>query len=276
MTLEAFANHIRSNEITCPCGTHYFHICGQQIEAGGGDPFEDRRGCPRFNWRKDPGVQYDDPDLNPENLDAHHFEALSRSASQQWMDASAQIEAADIQGRTNQAGDFQLGLEPNEQEDWYNDWMKRLLIAARHMSTMLSNGIDFGGVHATNFRFALDRLRRRFGEDFQLPGGNKSYRLLALYSRALRFQHGAVPNEHDVRQQEWTSFREVVEDQLNVQYPLGYLPEASSQSAGELRRAMWARSLLEPVLVMLTVIARSDLDYRRTTFTLPDSATLRT
>ena len=234
---------------------------------------------------------YDDTDRESVNHDAVNFENFENgNVSDEWRAAADRMSTADEDCRIRRGGDFQLGLAGDEQI-WYNQHMKRLLIAARHMFTMLGNGIDFGGAtlrartasvnrrirfsyHGVNFRFALHQLRQRLGEDFELPGGNESYRLLVPYSRVIRFQEGAVPNDVDTRATEWIRLHRIMEDQVNVRYPLSYFPTALRSSPSDIRQAMWTQSLLEPILTMIPVLERHIVALVRP-FTILDGAILR-
>ena len=244
-----------------------------------------------FNHPADANAMYDDTDREPVNHDAAENEPFDNAnISDEWRAATDRVTTAEEDGRIRRGGDYQLGLAGDEQ-DLYNQHMQRLLIAASHMLTMLGNGIDFGGAtlhartssvnrrirfshHGANFRFSWNQVRQRLGNDFELPGGNESYRLLAPYSHPLRFQEGAVPHDYDTRADEWNQFRRIMEDQVNVQYPLSNFLTALSANAGDTHLAISTRSLLEPILTMIPVLERQVLSWTRP-FTLPDSATLR-
>ena len=296
-----YAN-FKQNEILCNCGTSYCYLCGSEIEQHGGDHFTDPRGCPRYYRRGDPRVRWDEvvsPTDTPSDDDqlenelhagidesadhnARHVEPLNPSASDQWRLAANHLEEAYRMGRIEGDG-IERGYGP-----WYNLWMEILIRGARHMLAMLSNGIGseaptqeqrMENVHrrmrfAHNgllFRFALSRIRRHLGVDFELPGGNDAYALLEPFSRRLRFQPGAVPNDYDERQQEWVTLRKVIQDQLHVQHPEQHLLRTAWEGLQNYR-TIWARALLQPVSDLLLILERN---WKRDNFTLADSADLR-
>ena len=170
--------------------------------------------------------------------------------------------------------------------------MSRLIVATKHLLAMIPNGVDFQRPivaareacirrrlrfthHALTFRFGWARTRLRLGDDFEIPGGNASFQPLVPYSRALQFQQGAVPAAVDVREEEWSRFHDIVDDQLNVRYPIDYLLDATRRDPVELLRATWIRSLLEPIMIILPVIRRHRSAVTKA-FSLSDSATLCT
>jgi hypothetical protein len=195
------------------------------------------------------------------------------------------VTATDEEFRIRRRGGYQLGIA--QRGEFYNTWMQRLVVAARHLLIMLHNGIPHGGStpeerterlhrricfehHGLYFRYDLMVLQRALGEDAEIPGGNDLYEALSPYSRPLRFQSNAVPGMFFDRRAEWTRFRAVVEHQLGIQYPQIHLLE--TLDANEHRRGMWIRVLLEPVSRMLAIFERHCV----TTFcSLSDSASLR-
>ena len=189
--------------------------------------------------------------------------------------------ATDEEFRIQSRGNYQLG------GDFYNAWMQRLVVAARHMVIMLHNGLPYGGNtseerverlhrrirfehHGLYFRYGLMVVRRALGEDVEIPGGNDLYESLSPYSRPLRFRHNAVPDMFVDRSAEWTRFRAVVEDQLRIQYSQIHVLE--TLDANEHQRGTWTRALLEPVSRMLTIFERR---WDTEAFSLSDSASLR-
>ena len=127
--------------------------------------------------------------------------------------------------------------------------------------------------HGINLRFFLSRLQRRRQDHLAIAGGLDVYDRVSRYVRRLRFQRGAVPNDPQIRQTEWRTFRAVVDDQIEVQYSSSYILEPPRHSS-ELEIALHTRALLEPIRRMLDILP--SLSYTRSfTFPRADSVMLR-
>ena len=265
------------NEIRCPCGQIYCYLCGTAVEVPS-NHWSNPAGCARFTRDGEP-TQWDDWYFNPENHDSHHFEPLNAGRGHHWRDIADRAAEVDREHRIDRHGDYGLGQDNNI-------WMQRIVIAARHLASMLHNGIDRGAIsledrllnvyrrirfehHGMYFLYGL-RILRAQDDDVALPGGNEMYEALKPYARRLRFFPWATPWLSNDRQQEWVRFRALVEDQVHVRYSIKHL--ALMMGRDERKRAIWTQALLNPVIIMLNVFERSN---HRTIFTLAESAILR-
>ena len=279
----------------------YCFICGRQLpqdEDAGGHYLPLPGRCPRYHRRGHPGVRWDgDAPLVAQwefqqdrwdvaDYDAVDYEPFSHaSVSEIWQEASESL----LQQPLEPAYLHIEHMDDQVGREWLLGWIVRLLIAGNHMLAMVPNGLGVEGStvaareasvlrrlrfthHALILRFVLTRVRPHCGD---LPGGDDLFDHLAPYSRALRFQRGAVPAAVDARDAEWARFHDIGEDQLNVQYPTDYLLEAARIDDFEARQAGWIRALLEPVRGMLPVIRRHRSAPTKA-FSLSDSSTLRT
>lgn len=221
------------------------------------------------------GGAYDDPYHDSDNHDTHYFEPLRPGGDARWRNAAARIAEVDAEYRVRRGGDW--GLE-EPADGFASKELQRMVIAARHLVSMLQNGIEYGGAsnservqsvyrrlrfehHGLLFRFALLVLRQDLGEEWVIPGGNDAYEEVSHYCRRLTFQDSAVPLLLNSRRADWRCLLNVVEDQLNVQWPAPYLA-STPRDSGDHQRAIWSRALLEPVRAMLQVF-ESNFEHQR-------------
>ena len=276
------------NEMRCPCTQTFCYICGAARRGGHGDRHwgDPWTGCPRWNQADDEDAGYDDPLADLSNIDgrSRNVEPLDGSANgRRWRNDALVVAEADRTFRVPRRVEIERG-------DIHQRRTARLILSSRHLLAMLYNGIERReghweaeidsihrrirfAHHGALFRWYHNRLQRQYLERLDLPGGTEVYGRLSNPARRLRFQNGAVHDDVEERQREWIALREIVDDQLNVRFPLHRLTNNNIPDA-ENWEALWIRELLEPVQRMLVIIQRGLIGDQRV-FTLADSTVLQ-
>lgn len=185
----------------------------------------DHPGCPRWG-QPDRGGRYDDFRWDPENHNTHQFEPLNAGGGHRWRHIAEHIAEVDQQYRIRRRRDHGLGDDPDVD---LQSWVEKMIVAARHIASMLHNGIQYEGndperrLESVYRRIRFDHhglylrnyhmlLQQRAPEWWFIPGGMALYGDLLPYSRGLKFSDNAVPLAPEDCREEWARIRAVVED----------------------------------------------------------------